>query len=361
LDVWTFGRSDVLTFPMSMPEPITAPTSRRYLRIQDLRRLRHMEFASRRLAEGRLTGRHDSRQRGRSIEFNDYRQYMPGDELADLDWKVYGRSDRLYVKLYEHETDLTVNVLVDASASMDYAGLEGGAGLRDATGLPALGSRLSARRRGVKPTGDGRQPTADSTISKFDQACFIAAAISFLVAKQRDRVLFGLAQGGLQSVHRPASSMRHLLAILEAMEQARPGGEAAVAGAIEQLCAVNPRKGVLVLISDLLDDREGILRALDTYRARGSEIIVFHVLHADELRLPEAANGMFIDSESGARVRVNVDDVRAAYEERMRSFLRTWAEACRRRGIDYNLVSTAESYYKPLERYLLRRSCGLRS
>jgi len=130
--------------------------NRKYLRTQDLRRLKNVFFSSRRVVEGQYAGRHASPQRGHSVEFNDYRQYMPGDEVADIDWKVYGRSDKMFIKLFEHQSDMTVNLVVDGSASMAYAGL------------------------------DGRY-------SKYDHACLMAAAIAFLTTKQQDKVSFALA------------------------------------------------------------------------------------------------------------------------------------------------------------------------
>src|SRR5262245_9339935 len=249
---------------MAFKQPIPPPrqAAHKYLRVPDLRRLRYLFFASKRMVEGQLSGRHDSRQRGHSIEFNDYRQYMPGDEIGDVDWKVYGRSDKLFIKIYEHETDMTVNLLVDSSASMNYGGWDAKKG----------------------------------ALSKYDQACFMAAAIAFLTLKQRDRVSFGLASKGLNEVQRPHSSLKRLRGILEAMERGKPRGHADLASAIRTVTRVIGRRGLLVIFSDLLDDREEIMKALAQYMSRGSEVIIFHVLHADELKLPDAQSGLFIDS-----------------------------------------------------------------
>lgn len=292
----------------------------RYLRVQDLRRLKNLFFSSRRVVEGQYAGRHSSPQRGHSVEFSDYRQYMPGDEVADVDWKVYGRSDRLYVKLFEHQSDMTVNLLVDASASMGYAGLDGGG------------------------------------ISKFDHACRMAAAVAFLTTRQQDKVSFGLSQDGLKAFHRPHGSFVHLREILDAMEQARPRGEAKLAHALRSMAGRIGRRGLLVVFSDLLEDPEAILNAVSIFSHHGSEVIVFHVLHADEQHLPEMGDALFQDSESGERIALNVDDVRGAYERRLRQFLGTWETAFRGRGIDYHRVSTATEYVRALEGYLYQRA-----
>jgi uncharacterized protein (DUF58 family) len=308
---------------MSKPELVTATVvhegiNRKYLRVQDLRRLRHVFFTSRKPIEGRYSGRHATPQRGQSVEFRDYRQYIPGDELESVDWKVYGRSDKLFIKIFEHQADMTVNLLVDASASMAYRGQRGH--------------------------------------SKYDQACFLAAAIAFLVVKQTDRVSFALAQNGLAALERPNSSMPHLANILRSMENVFPQGQARLADAIRGLAGLSKRRDLLIVFSDLLDDRDDVMKALSVVLHRGGEVILFHVLHAEELELPQMDNGLFIDSESGAKLRLNVEDVRPAYDARMKQFLAGWSQACKGHGVDYNLVSTAEPYHKSLEQYLYGRA-----
>lgn len=276
------------------------------------------------MIEGVLAGRHSSRQRGHSVEFNDYRQYMPGDELSDVDWKVYGRSDKLFIKLYEHDTELTVNLLLDSSASMAYGGH-----------APAK------QRRGL---------------TKYDQACFLAAAIAFLTLKQRDRVSFAFARQGLANLQRPTSALSHLRSILALMESAKPSARADLPDAIQTYGRSVGRRGLLVVLSDLLDDQGAILKALSRSTARGSEVIIFHILHDDELQLPRTQNAVFIDSETQERVRLDVQDIHAEYQQAMSAFLHRWAQSCKSLGIDYNLVSTSDHYHEILQKYLLRRS-----
>jgi uncharacterized protein (DUF58 family) len=291
----------------------------RYLRVADLRRMKNLFFSSRRVVEGQYAGRHASPLRGHSVEFNDYRQYMPGDEIGDIDWKVYGRTDKLFVKLFEHQSDMTVNLLVDASASMAYGG------------------------------GDG-------AYTKYDHACMMAAAIAFLTTQQQDKVSFGLARGGLQDFRRPYSSMGHLVGILRAMEGGRPAGRAELAEALRKMLGMISRRGLLVVFSDLLDESEDIFSAIDGFTHRGGEVILFHVLHADEVRLPSAHEALFLDSESGQKISLNVEDIRQAYDTRLRQFLALWGGGCKGRGIDYKLVSTAADYSKALEQYLYQRA-----
>jgi uncharacterized protein (DUF58 family) len=291
----------------------------RYFRMQDLRRLRNLFFSSRKVVQGQYAGRHASSLRGHSVEFNDYRQYMPGDELGDIDWKVYGRTDKLFIKLFEHQSDMAVNLLVDASASMAYAGLRDGP-------------------------------------SKYDQACMLAAAVAFLTVKQQDKVSFSLASEGLKGFVRPHGSFGHFVGILRTMEAARPQGRANLAGALRSLAGMIPNKGLLIVLSDLLDDPREVFDSLSIYTHRGCEAILFHVLHADELALPDLHDAVFVDSESAARLSANVDDLRDAYGRRLRRFLDTWSAGCKGRGIDYRLISTSMTYHEALAEYLFQRA-----
>ena len=214
---------------------------------------------------------------------------------------------------------MTVNLLVDASASMGYAGLTG-------------------------------------TYSKYDHACMMAAAIGFLTTKQQDKVSLGLARDGLKDFHRPYGSFGHFAGILKTMEAARPTGRADMPDALRKMASIIGRRGLLIVFSDLLDDPETMFDALSIFTHRGSEVILFHILHADELKLPDVHEAVFIDSESHRRLSTNVGDIRAAYETRLAAFLDTWSAACRGRAIDYKIVSTATNYSEALQQYLLQRA-----
>ncbi len=296
----------------------------------DLAPLRHLVFASRRAVVGHYAGKHASPQRGHSVEFQDYRDYTPGDPLGEIDWKVYGRSDKLFIKLFEHQSDMTVNLLVDASASMGYTGIEN--------------SKRPRRRMGPQPT------------SKYDHACRMAAAVAFLVTQQQDKVAFGVAQKGLQHAVRAAGTYPHLHQITGVMESITPRGPANLAAALHAAARQAKRKGLLLVFSDLEEDQDAVLAALARFLHRGHEVIVFHTLHADELKLPDLSEAVFVDSESGREVRVNVEDVRAEYDRKLKANLDGWRRVLTARGVDYNLVSTATPYHETLRRYLFNRA-----
>ena len=295
-----------------------AADEHQYLRIADLRRLRHLFFSSKRVVEGQYAGRHTSPQRGHSVEFSDYREYRPGDELGDVDWKVYGRSDRYYIKLFEHQSDMTVHLLLDASASMAYK-------------------------------AEGRD-------SKFQHACRMAASIAFLVIKQQDHFSYGTVRQGLRDFQRPSGTYAQLNAMLEQMQRTEPEGQAKLDEAVKSLSGHISRKGLVIVFSDLLEDDQAVIKSLSLLIHRGLEVIVFHILDADELQLPDMAEAIFVDSESRRQLRLNVDDIRPAYQQRLKRFLQRWSSACRARGIDYKLVSTAQPYHKALEDYMFSRS-----
>lgn len=314
-----------------IPKPVPRPS--RYLRVQDVRALRHVLFTMRRPVAGLYAGRHPSPQHGRSVEFNDYREYSPGDPPGDIDWKVYGRTERLMVKIFEQQSDMAVNLLVDGSASMAYRGLP-----------------ERSLRRGAA--------IADEPPSKYDQACLLAAAISFLTIKQQDHVSFGVARKGLGVFHPPHSSHVHLRTVLAAMEKntPKPNTEASLSTALTDFARCVTRKGLVIVISDLMEDMDDILRALSMFAHRGNDVIVFHVLHPHELELPSTEETLFIDSETGEEVRLDVAAARPLYEERLRRYLNAWTAAFRQRGIDYTRVRTDEPFQKALEGYLFRRA-----
>ena len=276
----------------------TAGLDHKYLRLADLRRLRHLVFASRRVVDGHYAGRHASPRRGHSVEFNDYRQYMPGDEVGDVDWKVFGRTDKLFIKLYEHQSNMTVNLLVDASASMAYRGLD------------------------------------DRGESKYDLACRLAAAIAFLTTQQQDRVSLGLAAEGLTAFQPPAASGVHLRTLLDIMASTKPNGEARLADALRKMAGAVTRKGVMVVFSDLLDPLDEVMRGLAILTHRGTEVILFHILHADELHLPPVDDAVFVDAETSRRIALNVPDIRQQYDRRVRQLSDAWRQAGRCRCID---------------------------
>ena len=302
----------------------TEGLNRKYLRQQDLRRLMHSDFSSRRAVEGLYSGSHKTRQHGQSIEFHDYRQYIPGDPVHHVDWKVYARSDRLFIKLFEHQADLTVHLLVDGSRSMAFRGF----------GLDEV-----------------------SQDSKFDCSCRLAAAIGFLIARQRDRFSFGICQEGLKEFGRPGSTMPHLMNVLDQMESVQLKSQAGFDKGIETLLHRSKKRDFLCVFSDLLDESSDLLEQVAVWRQRGGEAIIFHILHDDELELPKSLkSGSFIDSESAQRIQIDPPAIADEYRKKMHEFTQEWASNFKKLGVDYNLVKVKTHFASALEKYFAQRT-----
>jgi len=295
----------------------TETTRRGYFDPLVLAKIAHMSLRARHVVEGLLSGLHDSPYRGYSVEFAEHREYVPGDEIRHIDWKAYGKFDRYFIKEYEEETNLRAYLLVDASASMDY-GSEG--------------------------------------LSKFDYSCYLAASLAYLMLRQGDNV--GLVTFGAQ-VQRyipPRGGVQHIHALASHLEATRPQGETHLDQVLRELASKLTRRGMIIVISDLFDDPEVIMRTLRYFRHRRNEVMVFHVLDKNELEFPFQRLTVFEDIEDTA-VRVLSDPraIRAAYLQQMELFIAEYRRACRRETIDYSLFPTTTPLDVALTRYLARR------
>lgn len=313
-----------------------------YLQIQDLQTLRRMRFVPRHHVHGHHIGLHDSPQHGQNVEFSEYREYNPGDDVSRIDWKVYARCNRLMVKRFEHQTNLRVTLLVDASTSMRYRGY--------------APQPLKFRNRllpSIPP------PIASNfKASKYDVACQLAASIAFLLVQQKDRVAFARARKGLDMLTPCRSGFPHLNVITQQMSvPPLPGTiQAELPAALNALQLRMKRRGMVMVFSDFLEKEGEVLKSLRAFRARGDEVILFHVLHADELNLPDAGPVLMRDSERGTDLPVLSRDARKTYQARLQDYLDTLQLQTRKEGFDYNLVSTANPYFHTLRRYLQERS-----
>ncbi len=265
-------------------------------------RLQHLTLTASRAVEGFLAGRHKSPHRGVSVEFVERRGYVPGDDLRHLDWKAFARTDRLAIKRYEEETNLECTLVVDASASMGY------------------------------PT-DGR-PT------KYDHACQVAAALAHLVLSERDGASLALFDQQLDRVLPASTSPAHLLPILAALVERRPGGATDLSAVLGRLTERIARPGIVVVISDLFGDVEGLASGLSRLRARNHDAIVLHVLHGDELRFPFDRLTRFEGLEEEQRLLVDPRSLRAEYLGALEEWRAQVRRACTVRGVDYHVVDT---------------------
>lgn len=279
-------------------------------------RLGTIDLKARTIVEGFLTGLHRSPYKGFSVEFAEYRQYLPGDDLGTLDWKVYARSDRHFVKKYEEETNLACHLLLDVSASMGY--------------------------------GSGG-------ITKLQYGSYLTAALAYLMNRQRDA--FGLIafDDRIASLVPASARTGHLHAVLLALERLKLGAHTNVAKPLHDLAAAVRRRGLVVLVSDLLDDPAQVLEGLKHFRYRGTDVVVFQVLDPDELNFPFERAARFRDMETAAEVMAVPANVRQEYLERMQAMIAHYKRELSLAGIDYCLLDTSQPLELGLMAYLMTR------
>ena len=282
-----------------------------------LSRIGSMELKARMVVEGFLAGLHQSPFKGFSVEFAEYRQYMLGDDLSTIDWKVYARSDRYCVKKFEEETNLDCYLLLDISGSMGYA---------------------------------------SQGISKLEYGSYVAASLAYLMQRQRDAV--GLISFDRRVVDRLPVSARpgHLRTLLVMLDRLRLGEASDVSKPLHDLANALARRGMVVLISDLLDEPEQIIKGLKHLRYRGSDVIVFHVLDHDELTFPFERATRFRDMETDDEVLAVPPVVREYYLEQIRDLIALYERELRLAGIDYRLLDTTTPLDFALMSYLSMRA-----
>lgn len=279
-------------------------------------RLGTIDLKARTIVEGFLTGLHRSPYKGFSVEFAEYRQYLPGDDLATLDWKVYARSDRHFVKKYEEETNLTCHLLLDVSASMGY--------------------------------GSG-------PVTKLQYGSYLAGALAYLMNRQRDA--FGLIafDAGITSLVPASARTGHLRAVLLALERLKIGAHTNVAKPLHDLAAAVRRRGLVVLVSDLLDDPQQVLDGLKHFRYRGTDVVVFQVLDPFELKFPFEQAARFRDMETADEVMAVPAAVRRDYIDRMQAMIAHYKRELALVGIDHCLLDTSQPLELGLMAYLMTR------
>lgn len=296
--------------------------SRRYLRPETLRRIHHLQLRVRDAVEGTKTGLHRSPYRGQSVEFLQHRQYVRGDDLRRVDWKVWGRQDRLTVKEYEEETNLRLTLLVDGSASMDYAG---GA-------VPA-----------TRP-------------SKFDHAATLAASLAWLALSRGDAVGCGVFDERLRGSVPARTRRSQLDGICGVLEAPRAAGVGDVLRVLRDVADALPPRGLVILLSDLFGDRADLVRGLRLLRGRGHEVAVLHVMDDDELEFPFAGVTRFEGLEAGGPLTCDPRALRSEYLAALEAFLGEVRSLAAAAGCGYALVRTGEPPEAALVRFLARHA-----
>jgi uncharacterized protein (DUF58 family) len=296
-------------------KPASPPS---YLDPETVSRLSRLDLIARLVVEGFITGLHRSPYHGFSVEFSEHRPYMPGDPLRDLDWKAYAKTDRLYIKQYEEETNLKAYILLDVSGSMDFQ--------------------------------------SGAALSKFRYATSLAAALSYLMLRQRDAVGLMLFRDLIESYVPPRSVQSHLQVLLKTIEQTKPGSDTNMAPTFHDLAERIARRGLVIVLSDLLDDPQEVLRGLRHFRHRGHEVVVFHLLDPREIDLDFDKETRFFDLEDPQQMLTTQPWlVRREYGQLIEEMVQTYRRGCAEARIDYTLIDTSTPFDVALSRYLVQR------
>ncbi len=280
-------------------------------------RLGTLELKARTIVEGFLSGLHRSPFKGFSVEFAEYRQYIPGDDLSTIDWKVYARSDRYHVKKFEEETNLDCHVMLDVSGSMAY--------------------------------GSG-------AMTKFEYGACLAASLAYLMNRQRDAIGLTAFDDKIVAMLPASARAGHLRAVLLTLLRLQLGKETNVSKPLHQLADALTKRGMVIVISDLLDDPEAVIRGLKHFQFRGTDVVVFHVLDPDEIEFPFDRATKFEDLESTDEVMAVPSLVRAHYVKEMGGLIDRYRRELGGAGIDYTLLTTAQPLEMALLAYLSTRS-----
>jgi uncharacterized protein (DUF58 family) len=288
----------------------------RYLPPDVLSRAEALGLKARTIVEGLRVGDHKSPYRGFSVEFVQHREYVPGDDIRHIDWKSYGRSERYTIKQYEQETNFTGHILLDASRSMLY--------------------------------GDDQE-------NKLEYAKLLTAVISYLIVHQRDSAALGVFDSAWRHQLPPSSQMGHVRTILSTLESVEPQEKTSIAPLLEQLAEKVNRRGLVFLISDCFDRVADLLKGLQHLRFRGHEVIVFHVLHHDELEFPFEGTTRFEGLEIPQHLMTRPQLIRPAYLRAVRSYLDELRRGCEGYRCDYVLMDTSKPLGPVLAEYLAAR------
>ena len=306
-----------------------------------LARIGNLELIAKFVVEGFISGLHKSPYHGFSVEFSQYRQYMPGDDPKHIDWKAYARTDRYYIKQFEEETNLNCYLLLDTSESMAH---------------PVDDEQTN---EGATDGDRARTPS----LSKLRYSSFLIASLAYFMAKQRDAVGFAYFDDALRQYLPARSSTSHLHSILLTLETLQTTKNTRMGTPLHQIAERLTKRGLILFISDLYDENhEEVIAGLEHLRYEGHEVIVFHVLAQQELEFTNFETGRssealirFIDSENDAEIITTPQAIRESYLSNFNDFLDTYRLALRQADIDYNVITTATPIDLALASYLAKR------
>lgn len=300
-----------------MPGQIQTKRSQRFIDPEILSKISNLELRARTVVEGFISGLHKSPFKGFSVEFMEYRQYVPGDDLKRIDWKLYARSDRLFVKEFEDETNTICHILLDISKSMEY-------------------------------TSGG--------ISKLDYASYLAASLAYFIIRQRDSVGLYLFDSELREQLNPKSTAAHLHSILTILDSYSPGVDSEMEKPFNELAEAAKRPGIVIVISDFLDETDKIVEGMQHFKFNGSDVILFHILDREEQKFDFSDIVEFEDMETGEKLLVVGEAAQELYKTNFDRHTGTVLKQSGILGVDYCKLMTDKPLDFALFKYLAARS-----
>lgn len=288
----------------------------KFLNPTDLVKLSNMKLRAKVVVDGFIAGLHDSALKGLSLDFAEHREYTPGDELKYLDWKILGRTNRYYIKQYKEESTLISYILLDKSLSMGYG---------------------------------------SSTITKLTYASYLTASLSYLMLRQQDKVGLMLFNEKIAEYIPPKSATSHMKFIMNSLDNISSGGKTSIWEALENISGFMKKRGLIILISDLYDNEDKVLKYLKYLNSKKNEVIVFHILDNSELSLNFKEPFIFEGMEDKLKVLALPDMIRYEYKKLINEFINKYKSICEKNNIDYVLFDTATPLEYGLIHYLSKR------
>lgn len=289
----------------------------KYLDPKTLNKIKGLDLKARLIIEGMVTGAHKSPYHGFSIEFAEHREYVAGDDIRHVDWKVYGKSDRFYIKQYEEETNLNCTIVLDASESMEYSSDE---------------------------------------VSKLEYSRYIAASLAHLILQQQDAVGLALFDKDLTKVIPPSGHGSHLKLLLNEISNCQGAKKTSIGSVLHQLAERVTKRGMIILISDLFDDPDSLLKGLRHLKHKKHDIVVFHVVDKAELTFPFEKMTRFVGLEDHPTIMANPRALRKTYLEEFKKFTDKVKRVCQSHRVDYELIHTEQRLDVALSTYLAARA-----
>ena len=287
-----------------------------YMNASTINKIDNLFLRARLVVEGFIIGMHKSPYHGFSVEFSEHRPYGYGDEIRYIDWKLWGKTDRFYIKQFEEETNLKCHVILDKSSSMGYGSTD---------------------------------------ITKFDYSKNLVAALIYLMIKQQDAVGLTTFDDKIDLTIPPKSKTSHLNLLLKAMHNSKTGGETNISTLLHSLAESIHKRGLIILVSDLLDDEEKIIKGLRHFRHKGHEVIIFHIVDPKEKNLEFDNNINFIDMENKDEITIDSRQIKKEYEKAFDKFCNYYKNKCLKNNIDYVQLDTTDSLDISLMQYLIKR------